>query len=115
MLHKSFCISLGRASAELRDTLLSAWSQVGICSITHDIGHLSPVSPLSRPALAVHRPRELGLLSARCEEASCGCSGFSLIPSSANKPTPVQLSSFGTWFLLPATRLEPEASIRACR
>lgn len=58
MMHKSFCISLGRPSAELRDTLLSAWSQVRICSITHDIGHLSPVSPLSPPALTVHRPRE---------------------------------------------------------
>ena len=57
-MHKAFCISLGRPSAELRDTLLSAWSQVGICSITHDTGHLSPVSPLSPPALTVHHPRE---------------------------------------------------------
>lgn len=37
-MHQTFCFLLGNTHMELGELLLPAWSQVGICSITRDIG-----------------------------------------------------------------------------
>lgn len=42
-MHTAFCLLLEHMHAEPRDSPLSAWSQVRICFITHDMWYLSPL------------------------------------------------------------------------